>query len=49
MDLEKRIYTIRGVHVMLDSDLADIHGVPTSRLNEQVEKEYRTIPGAFYV
>ena len=25
-DLRNKIYTIRGVHVMLDSDLAEIYG-----------------------
>ena len=34
---------------MSDSDLAEIYGVPTSRLNEQVEKEYQTIPGGLCV
>ena len=33
--LETRILTIRGIQVMLDRDLAELYGVPTSRLNEQ--------------
>lgn len=36
-DLKNKIYTIRGVQVMLDSDLAEIYGVETKRLNEQVK------------
>lgn len=36
--IEKRIFLIRGEYVMLDSDLADIYGVSTSRLNEQVKR-----------
>ena len=28
-DLRNKIYTIRGVHVMLDSDLAEIYGYET--------------------
>jgi hypothetical protein len=47
LDLEKRIYTIRGVHVMLDSDLAEIYGVPTSRLNEQVKRNIERFPEDF--
>lgn len=37
-DLKNKIYTIRGVQVMLDSDLAEIYGVETKRLNEQVKR-----------
>ena len=47
LDLEKRIYTIRGVQVMLDSDLAEIYGVPTSRLNEQVKRNIERFPEDF--
>ena len=32
-----RIYTIRGVKVMLDADLAEIYGYTTKRFNEQVK------------
>ena len=32
---EASIYLIRGEKVMLDSDLADLYGVRTGRLNEQ--------------
>ena len=32
-----QIYVIRGQSVMLDSDLAELYGVSTSRLNEQVK------------
>ena len=31
-----QIYLIRGEQVTLDSDLAELYGVPTKRLNEQV-------------
>lgn len=36
--IERRIYFIRGHKVMLDTDLARLYGVPTSRLNEQVKR-----------
>lgn len=32
--IASRIYLIRGEKVMLDSDLAELCGVPTRRLNE---------------
>ena len=35
--LKTRIYTIRGVKVMLDADLAEIYGYTTKRFNEQVK------------
>ena len=35
--LKDKIYVIRGVQVMLDSDLAQIYGYTTKRLNEQVK------------
>ena len=36
-DLKSKIYTIRGVQVMLDFDLAEIYGYSTKRFNEQVK------------
>ena len=35
--LKSRIHTIRGVKVMLDSDLAEIYGYQTRKFNEQVK------------
>ena len=35
--LAVRIYTIRGVKVMLDADLAEIYGYSTKKFNEQVK------------
>ena len=35
--VESLIFTVRGRRVILDADLARIYGVPTRRLNEQVE------------
>lgn len=31
-----RIVVLRGQKVMIDADLAELYGVPTKRLNEQV-------------
>ena len=35
--IKDAIYTIRGVKVMLDADLAEIYGYQTSRFNQQVK------------
>jgi hypothetical protein len=32
--IQSRIYTIRGLQVMIDNNLADIYGVEVKRLNE---------------
>lgn len=42
-----RIMVIRGQKVMLDSDLADLYGVPTGRLNEQVRRNLARFPSDF--
>lgn len=42
--IEKRIFLLRGLKVMLDSDLAQLYGVPTRRLNEQVRRNIRRFP-----
>lgn len=47
MDIQSRILTIRGVQVMLDSDLALLYGVTTKRLNEQVKRNVARFPARF--
>ena len=42
-----RIFTIRNRQVMLDSDLAQLYGVTTSRLNEQVKRNIERFPEDF--
>ena len=41
------IYLIRGQKVMLDSDLAELYGVPTGRMNEQVKRNRERFPEDF--
>ncbi len=36
-EIRAKIYTIRGVQVMLDSDLAEIYGYETKNFNRQVK------------
>lgn len=45
--IEHRIILIRGHKVMIDADLADIYGVPTKRLNEQVRRNRERFPEDF--
>lgn len=45
--LERRIWLIRGKRVMLDADLAEIYGVATKRLNEQVKRNVERFPEDF--
>lgn len=45
--IEKMIYVIRGQKVMLDSDLAVLYEIPTSRLNEQVKRNLERFPSDF--
>lgn len=42
-----KIYFIRGQKVMIDTDLADLYGVPTKRLNEQVKRNIQRFPKDF--
>jgi len=45
--IEPLIRTFRGQKVLLDSDLALLYGVPTKRLNEQVQRNRRRFPEDF--
>lgn len=45
--IERKIYLIRGHKVMLDADLAELYGVTTKRLNEQVKRNTNRFPTDF--
>jgi hypothetical protein len=45
--IENKIYLMRGMKVMLDRDLAQLYGVPTFRLNEQVKRNIDRFPSDF--
>jgi hypothetical protein len=45
--IENKIYLVRGQKVMLDSDLAELYGVSTGRLNEQVKRNLERFPDDF--
>jgi hypothetical protein len=46
-DIRSRIYTVRGVQVMLDKDLAVFYGVKPIRLREQVKRNIKRFPVDF--
>lgn len=43
-DIKSKIYCIRGVDVMLDSDIAELYGVETKRINEAVKNNPDKFP-----
>ena len=45
--IEDKIFTIRGVQVMLDRDLAELYEVETKRINEQVKRNIERFPEEF--
>jgi len=45
--IERKIYLVRGMKVMLDSDLAELYEVPTFRLNETVRRNINRFPSDF--
>ena len=45
--LESVIHIVRGQRVMLDSDLAELYGTTTMRLNEQVSRNLERFPNDF--
>jgi hypothetical protein len=45
--IESRIFIVRGQKVMLDADLAELYGVETRRLNEQVSRNSERFPEDF--
>ena len=47
LQIEKKIFVIRGVQVMIDRDIAELYGVETRRLNEQVKRNIERFPEDF--
>jgi len=46
-DIENKIFTIRGMQVMVDRDLAELYGVEPKRLGEQVKRNIERFPSEF--
>jgi len=47
LPVESRILVLREHKVILDSDLAELYGVPVKRLNEQVKRNQERFPADF--
>ena len=45
--IKSRIYTVRGIQVMLDRDLAELYGVQTKVLNQAVRRNSARFPANF--
>lgn len=45
--IKNKIYTIRGLQVMIDRDLAEMYGVETRVLNQAVKRNYERFPEDF--
>ncbi len=45
--IENKIYVIRNLNVMMDSDLAELYGVETSALNRAVKRNTERFPEDF--
>ena len=45
--LINKIHLIRGQKVMIDNDIAELYGVETRRLNEQVKRNIERFPTNF--
>lgn len=48
IDLETRIYTVRGLSVLLDADLAALYGVSTKALLQAVRRNSDRFPHDFF-
>ena len=44
LNIENKIYVIDDKQVMLDSDLAELFGVETKRINEAVKNNIKKFP-----
>jgi len=47
IDIQSKIYNIRGLQVMWDSELAELYDVESKRLNEQVKRNIERFPLKF--
>jgi len=46
-DIQNRIYTIRGIQVMIDRDLAELYQVDTKVLNQAAKRNNERFPSNF--
>ena len=46
-DISSKIYSVRGLQVMLDRDLANFYDVKAIRLREQIKRNIKRFPSGF--
>ena len=46
-EIQNKIYTVRGIQVMLDEDLAYLYGVEAKVLNQAVKRNIVRFPDKF--
>ena len=46
-DIERLIFVVRGIQVMLDSDVAELFGVETKNLNKAMKRNINRFPEDF--
>ncbi len=49
LDVEDKIIEIRKKHVIIDSDVAQLYGVETKRINEAVSRNPEKFPEGYFV
>jgi hypothetical protein len=47
LEIENRIFTVRGIQVMIDKDLADLYQVNTKALNQAIKRNSNRFPEEF--
>ena len=45
--ITSNIHLMRGIKVMLDTDIAELYGVTTKRFNEQIHRNRERFPSDF--
>ena len=46
--VDSKIFVLRGQRIILDTDLAELYGVPVRHLNQQVKRNAKRFPLAFH-
>lgn len=47
LDVEKRLLDLRGQHILLDKDVAELYGVPTKVVNQAVRNNPDKFPDGY--
>lgn len=47
ISVDDKIFTIRGIQVIVDRDLAELYGIETKRLNQQANRNAKRFPTSF--